>query len=48
MVILVIKSISVFLVSITTNTTKLNNNISLYRRNNVSELFLASAASVTV
>lgn len=45
MVILVIKSISIFLVSIST---KLNNTISLYRRNNVSELFLASAASVTV
>lgn len=45
MVILVIKSISIFLVSIIT---KLNNNISLYRRNNVSEVYLASAASVTV
>lgn len=45
MVSLVIKSISIFLVSIIT---KLNNNISLYRRNNVSEVYLASAASVTV
>lgn len=48
MVILVIKLISIFLVLIIINIIKLNNNIFLYCRNNVLELFFVFVVSVMV